>query len=646
MKENGFMPMATAGILMLFLTIAVVGQTFASGHAQSLAMISDVYASETRKLYGEITANVRDALKVSVYRGLWEVSKTADWLPHVLAGKFIVEGLASSHFAERLNEISEKYSLQDPRVDLHIENGLRVEIRRAENGYVWATAELPQSYVKLTSTGGRLCLKIPLENVETFIDSRYFLLQERMSDFLQKRGDIGTIWKGVEYAWAWGEAWLSGKVELNEGRTKGFFQLAWATHELNSFGSSDYLAAALSLANVELPTEGGDEVIATPIRATDIGRMKEFIDDAIGAVEGAESLLERAVVDLSLAESTAASENLENEELDKVRVALENCHDRTVGARAKVSEAESHFNYLLNFLSQGASSDAVMAYIYQGLTTRNLSPDCPSLEEQIEWAVNGVTSKISSIENNTTKTIQELDFSNAKTAVEQLSADVKCEIDLLLRSPEPKRMIYIKTYKEDPPSEALDEIPVYIDSRDDGGIGGLKVVLQGAKEGLDKMNEFSQKVEQAPPTFEVDEGLKKMLNKSPPSCLNRENLYGILPPPPIRQSPGLSVYHDFSVKSVKYKREDIAGWFNSPTATPIPIPFIGVTLWWGQWDTEIKLESRAVEEIFDFDNPTIPLKKEFGYVHSPLAYKVKVPDETFGARVIVVSLKPFTISTS
>ncbi|MEW6592727.1 MAG: hypothetical protein AB1305_03455, partial [Candidatus Hadarchaeota archaeon] len=568
-----------------------------------------------------------------------EASKTGDSLPHLLAGEVVIEGLTEKHFAERLAEISEKYDLHDPNVELHIENGPRVKIRRAENGYIWAAAELPQSYVKLTSADGGLSVRAPLENIETFVDSRYFLLKERMRDFLIKRGDIGTIWKGAEYAWAWGEAWLRGRVDLNAERTKGFFQLAWATHELNSFGSSDYIAAAMSLAGVEMPAEEG-AVVASPILEADIECMKGFIDGAIGAVEDAESLLERARGDLWLAKSAAAAENLE-----KTIRSLDDFVEKTVGATAKVSEADNRFNDLLDFLSQGAGNNALMAYVRQGLTTRNLSPDYPSLNEQIDWAVAGTTEKMFCIENKAAETSRSLDNSNVKNAIDQLSADTESVVNFLLREPVPKRVVYIKTYKDDPPMEVLDGVPVYIDSKNDGGVGSLKVVLHGAKEGLDKMGEYSQRVEQAPPKLEVDSELRERLNEILPAHLNRESLYEILPPPPIREYPGLSVYHDFSVKSVKYKREDIAGWFNSPTATPIPIPFIGVTLWWGQWDTEIKLESQAVEEIFDFDNPTIPLKKEAGYVHSSLAYKVHVPDKTFGARVALVSLKSFTISS-
>jgi hypothetical protein len=465
-----------------------------------------------------------------------------------------------------------------------------------------------------------------------------------MDEFLQKRGDIGTLWKEMEYIWAWGEAWLEGNVNLSGDRTKGFFQIAWAMHELNSFGSSDYLAAAQALVGVE--TLATEPLVVSPINAVDIERIDGFIDRAMGAINEAKALLEMADDDISLAKNIAATENLENGGLGKIKAALDNSGARITGAEGKVLDAGGHFNGLLDFLSQGAGGNVMIAAIYQGLTARELDPSYPSLKEQVGWGIEGAAEKISALGGKITQASGNLDANTARSALNQLSTQVESSMALLLNEPEPRRWVYVRAYADDPPMEVSQGMPVYIDCKADGGIGGLKKVLNGAKGGFEEMNEFSQQSEGDPPSLEIDEGLKNALRQSPlPAGLNRENIYEIFPPPPIKSSPGLSVYHDLSVEGVRYTREDPAGWFGLQTATPIPIPFIGITLWWGQWDTQVELEHQAVEEIFDFDNPTLPLARLAGYVHSSLAYRGRVPDETFGARVIVVSLRQFTIST-
>jgi hypothetical protein len=96
---------------------------------------------------------------------------------------------------------------------------------------------------------------------------------------------------------------------------------------------------------------------------------------------------------------------------------------------------------------------------------------------------------------------------------------------------------------------------------------------------------------------------------------------------------------------VSYQRGDLAGKCGFPNATPIPLWFIGVTLWWGQWETKIQLEPGATEEIFDFDNPVLPQLHGTDYVHKPLAYRWGMPENTWGINVIVISLMPFTISS-
>jgi len=644
------MPMSAAGVLLALLVVAMVGHAASLQHQQSMNTADDISASEVRGLYGEVETNISCLLRDSIYRSLWEVSKNADMYSNVYTREHAVEEIASEYFKERLRELSEKYPAHESGIELCVtDNCVHLTLQEVEDGYVLATAELPEgSAVNLTSSNGKLSVKVPLEETRAFVDSRYFLLQERMDEFVQRRGDIGRFWKEMEYIWAWGEAWLEGNVNLSEDRTKGFFQVAWAMHELDSFGSADYLTAAQALVGMETPAT--EPLVVTPINTVDIERLDGYVDRARDSINCAKALLEMADENISLAKNFA-NENLENVGLGKIRVALNDSESNACDARDKIMEASAQFSGLLDYLSRESSGDVVMASVYQGLTTRSLDPDCPSLKEQVECGIEGAAEKISAVENLIARTAGGLEVAAAKSSLNQLSTDFRNMKAPLLEEPGPKRYVYVEAYEDDPPREVQRPIPVYIDCKADGSIGGLKVVLRGAKSGFEEMNEFSQQSENDPPSLDIDEDLKNALQQNLlPTWSDRENIYEILPPSPIKSSPGLSVYHELSVDEVKYTREDLVGLLlNSATdsspATPFPIPFIGITLWWGQWDAEVKLERRPVEEVFDFDNPTLPLANGAGYVHSSLAYRWDVPDETFDARVIVVSTKAFTIST-
>ncbi len=70
--------------------------------------------------------------------------------------------------------------------------------------------------------------------------------------------------------------------------------------------------------------------------------------------------------------------------------------------------------------------------------------------------------------------------------------------------------------------------------------------------------------------------------------------------------------------------------------------------WWAQWDITLEHEDGIIEEIFDFDNPTLPLTheamgEEF-IAHKPLAYRHEVSNNMFNVRLVIISLKPFSIS--
>jgi len=399
MKERGFMPFSAAGALVVIVVLGMVAQASFSRHQRSLDTISDISISSLQAMAAGVCGDLQLAVKYATYRALWEVCKDADLHDN---GVSAIGLLATRYFLEHLSGLISGYSSRDARIEVVVCDEARrplIEISDAGNGYVTARASLPAgSKIRLTSWDDKTSLAIPFENIEVFVDSRYFLLEQKMNEFVEGRGKIIRSWRTMEYSQALVALFLTGRVELVRSRSKTSFEAAWASHELDIFGSSDYWATA-----------------------------------------------------------------------------------------------------------QGLAGESVGAEILSDL-------------------------------------------------------------------------------------------------------------------------------------FDGTEGLFGI-------SMSRENLYGLLPPVPIRPSPGISVYHEFNIKRVSYRREDPAGLLGLPTATPIPIGSTGAAIWWGQWEITVEMDDVPVEKIFDFDNPTIPLLYGNFYVHEPLAYRWKIPEKRFVTTVTVFSPKPFTIFT-
>ncbi|MDI6819445.1 MAG: hypothetical protein QMC89_00870 [Candidatus Hodarchaeaceae archaeon] len=245
----------------------------------------------------------------------------------------------------------------------------------------------------------------------------------------------------------------------------------------------------------------------------------------------------------------------------------------------------------------------------------------------------------------------------------ELHEDVKFQVWSLLVSPSPK---YCEEYQEYPdpevynyerdgPSSIVRSANVYILSEPDGTISALRATLLDTRNNLEKVESVAKNLERKQEDFkgaEISEELRQSPVGSDPRFLDgldREWVYETIPPPPIRKQPGLSVFHDFSIKEVRYERRDPLGWLDAGAPpTPIPLWFIGVTLYWAQWEVTLELEDKPVEEIFDFENPVLPRSLLEGsngltIVHKPLGYRFEVPRERFSFTLLIVSPTPFEI---
>jgi len=698
MKEHGLMPFTAAGVITVMLVVAMVGHAALSCHERSVYSINGAESDAVLTSIAGIQNDLTHAARYAVYKALWDVSKHAEDYADAAARERAIENRALNYFLEFAEELPRNYQNSDARIELNISNSVenfspwnfwnwltsinnlpRVDIR-ADGDFVSANVKLPrQTRIMARTWDNSLVVTLPYENFDVFVDSRYYLLQDRMGEFIGNGlEEIRKTWRNIEYILAWAGAWTSAGINLSEARSRAIFELAWARQELETFGSADYIAAAIGLCGAG----NSNDVLSTisnpssviPLRAVDVDTMNIFIDSAIDYLNSASIDLTAAKMHLTHARNNVAKiqDNVENaiSELENARTELEAAISSVTQSKSCVQNARQQFDQLVEFIAQAARSDVVMAAIHDSITKRTIMSDYPSLQEQIIWGAAGSDNKISELEAMAQTQLQIISASNIlsiKNSMPSFYEWAESLIQSLLSDPSPKRSIEFDSYAEPGASDAGAEptrntAPVYIDGEQDGTIGAVKIVLQNTKANLEKMRTLSEMTEPSSSELQdvdIDEELEQTLGADTRGFLgiDRERLYELLPPAPIRDQPGLSVFHDFEISRVSYEREDPAGRLFGQNASPTPIPlwFIGLTLWYAQWEITLELANDPVEEIFDFANPTLPMSHELAEVlgnkvvvdvHKPLAYHYEAPNRSFSFKLIIISLRGFSIAQS
>jgi hypothetical protein len=700
MKKRGFMPFSAAGIVIVMMVVAMIGHGTWLRHQSSLATIEDIGSAELLTTAVSVQNDMRAAARYAVYRALWEVSKEADRYEDEATRKSAIECLAAGYFAELIAELPSAYHQHDARIELEIQNpsapsnilpisdwlGLLgtwpiFDLEEEGEGYVLAKVRLPEgTKVRASYWDNTLVLELPCENFDVFIDSRYFLLQEREDRFINgipRLDGIGSTWWVAEYAVAWSQA-LCGMVQLSERRTRAFFELAWARHEYDTFGSADYLetsAKLLGLGNdVTSVLNFGSSAaeITPPISAAEVETMTGYIDDCIGSIDRAESELggisgyiERAV--------GYARENLENQEvysfmLDNVRRELNGAIESVGRARAHTQGVSRGFEDLLGYLRGMMGGNELVQQLYRGLTGSNGA--YPVLGQQVSVGVAGIDSKLVALEGSLRTCLRQVVDNSAslETLLTTLGREVDACVREVLATSAPQHRVEIeypgpKNYVYDPgnePEPTSREIEVYTVDGSNASLGALRAILVNAKSDFERMQglaEITDEMRERLNDVDIDDALKQKLLSEADFELklpSRESMYELLPPPPIDAQPGLSVFHDFCISDVSYKRQDPFGWAcEEAPPTVIPLQFIGLNLYWAQWEISLGVDGGVVEEVFDFDNPVLPrehslplgIGEQVVTVHKPLAYRCEMPGGRFSfTLVIVMPWREFTIA--
>lgn len=745
MKNEGFIPLTAVGLIFLLLSLSFVGYYhWKSHHTKMNSITRTADSSLVSSVEAKRNDLSRQALE-SVYNSLWKVCENTNKHGNVENQEQKAENLAETRFEKRLQLIldNSKAVPSSPRL---VGNGIdsNFNFRRAGNGYVMADVRLPTGTSALgTLPDNSFSVKLPCDNLFTSVDSRFYLLQDRMKKFEDRLGQVGKRWKFAEYAFAYIGAWLKGEVTLNKNRSKGLFQLALASHEIGNFGSTDYRAIVGDLSR--FPETGklvdgfNSESMVDPLKEDDIQVLINRIDNSLKKIKDSSLELRRA------GSSVEELENFEpqkwfdkrTEEFSELEKKIDSGDSKDLKrefgricskfesvyalpsrilneaiseiqkSKELATDAQAKFERCLDYIKKLSQSSPFMKELYDDMTG---GENTPSLAEQVDSGVDGVLENLSSLEEkardlrssfkssseytrifpsthlrrfrnaleeNDRESAKEI-FSNAWDSAEQsfesfekdiegsserihlLEKRFSMEFDAQDEEPDAN---WRKTYTEYPdPGEDPEEEPEgkvaekYVIYSGKGSLAGIEKILKNARADLVSLQDLNKDFEEEQDDlkrFDIDEDLKEYLEKGlePRNLQNisREKSYELSPPVPLKSNPGISVYHELDIEDVVYDREDPLGLvYDSAPPTPIYLWFIDTIVYWAQWNVRIKIEEPIVEKIFDYRNQTIP-RPVFGdskrYIHKALPYYREFRKSEFSFRLVVLSLRKFSIST-
>jgi len=604
LRDRGFVPLTLVGVFLILIAFGWSAHFSWVGHQKTLDTIEDSEISEMDWKIESICEGFKLLLRSSVEKALSYCSEAGStrefFLKIVSANNFWrgVEKFVAGEFLENLNveiHLPEKYPL--------------VNFREGWNGQMIAGFEsLDDFYILAWSPDNSIRLKRFLGDISVSVPSRYYLLRGLMDNFLRKLPSVTDRWGLMEYAKSWSEALLQGRITLDERVDRGLFEISWALMERDVFGAFD---PSGSISSFTSGNPFSRRILVSPVDESKISRMKNYVEKSRMAIEFASSRLQSALDGMRSGVWDNSPENFR-------KVIQSVISELDLGLR--------EFEQLLTFVREAGKTDSVMLSIYTSLTSPVLNSQLPPPADQMNEGCEKVRTVLSSVE----RVLFENTWENQKLVLET-------QLSNLLELPNP-RWISVRAYADNPPREVENLVPLYIWSGSPPSLLAIEKVLLGIESDLEKLLEFS--APKLPDFDEVDEILNvKVLSSLP----DRELLYKLRPP---TTSPsGVGVFHELQISEIEYHREDLAGRIGSSMATPVPLPFINVCFWWGQWKTEVKIDA-GLEELIDIRNPTILENTELGYLHMPYVYRHSFSQDSFEITVLVISLKPFTISQS
>ena len=237
---RGFFPLTASGLLLLLLSLSLSFQALRINRLRSSLYAQEIGLRELVLVGVNAKNDLRDLCRYATYQALWKVGLQASSYRSDGERVEAVENLARDLFSSRLSLLPSLYSEADPRLSLLPGKEIGFHLFPAENGFCLLRVEMPGAGLLVSSHDGSARLRFPLEELEVFIDSRFFLLQERMNLFVSRLARIEEEWRNAQYLSAWGQALSLGRVELSPSFAEGSLLAAWASEELRTFDSFDY----------------------------------------------------------------------------------------------------------------------------------------------------------------------------------------------------------------------------------------------------------------------------------------------------------------------------------------------------------------------------------------------------------------------
>ncbi|KXA93824.1 hypothetical protein AKJ36_03670, partial [candidate division MSBL1 archaeon SCGC-AAA259I07] len=226
MKKQGFLPFTTIGLILLLLSASLAVYFQWDDHQNTMNLVDKSSASTiSTKVSGKRNDLKRQTREV-LYNALWRVGKNAEDYSGSENREKHVENIASRLLGDRLSSLEEKQKVRSfiTRTNLNIKPP-KFEIERGENGYVIADIYLPKgSSISESLPDNSVSIILPCENLRTWSDVRFFLLQDRMNEFGRELNKIERRWKYAEYVSAYAQIWGKNEINLNKDRSRALFQ--------------------------------------------------------------------------------------------------------------------------------------------------------------------------------------------------------------------------------------------------------------------------------------------------------------------------------------------------------------------------------------------------------------------------------------
>ncbi len=430
MKENGFIPLTTIGLIILIISGTFIGYLRWNDHRQEMDYIHNSNESSLMCKISNKKQNLKQNFNQILYDALWKVGKQA--YAYENGGiENSVEKIANLKLKKRLSTLilNESKGKIGPKISLKSNQG-KLKIEESEHGYSSGEVLLPLG----SSISGKLIdnsfsVSLPIEKIKFSNDTRFYLLKDKMGQFKDEFGEVGKMWKYAEYAIAYSEIWLNNKLSLNKEKSKTLFQLALASKELEKFGSFDYYASIRDLVSVPIAKIIRDiepQTVIKPIRKKEIQDIKNEIEKSISKTRKTEEAIRKSASEFEKISISKLEEKIERsrkrmlnlrKDFDKIsaekaKVEFEDIYrdlknnfdypnNRIKNADVKIGEAKSalkrtevFFHSALEKAKELSKDNPLLKQLYRDLTKEK---NIPSVLTQIEYGIKNTLENINEI---------------------------------------------------------------------------------------------------------------------------------------------------------------------------------------------------------------------------------------------------------